>query len=67
MPLKDKVAQVYGFTDLDGSRPDAWRYVAEIQDAGNRRIQRGIASKSLRFRQSREPPEEKHANTTAFV
>ena len=23
-----------GFTDLDGSRPDAWRYVVEIQDAG---------------------------------
>ena len=34
MPLRDKVAQVYGFTDLDGSRPDAWRYVAEVQDAG---------------------------------
>jgi NAD(P)-dependent dehydrogenase (short-subunit alcohol dehydrogenase family) len=28
------LAQVYGFTDLDGSRPDAWRYVAEVQDAG---------------------------------
>ena len=28
------LAQVYGFTDVDGSRPDAWRYVAEIQDAG---------------------------------
>ena len=26
--------QVYGFTDLDGSRPDAWRYVVEVQDAG---------------------------------
>jgi len=26
--------QVYGFTDLDGSRPDAWRYVPEVQDAG---------------------------------
>jgi hypothetical protein len=24
----------YGFTDLDGSQPDAWRYVAEVQDAG---------------------------------
>ena len=23
-----QLAQVYGFTDLDGSRPDAWRYVA---------------------------------------
>ncbi|MEU7722805.1 SDR family oxidoreductase [Streptomyces tibetensis] len=28
------LAQVYGFTDLDGSRPDAWRYLVEIQDAG---------------------------------
>ena len=29
-----QLAKVYGFTDLDGSRPDAWRYVAEVQDAG---------------------------------
>ncbi|AID32593.1 short-chain dehydrogenase [Mesorhizobium sp. SEMIA 3007] len=28
------LAQVYGFTDLDGSRPDAWRYLPEVQDAG---------------------------------
>ena len=28
------LAKVYGFTDLDGSRPDAWRYVPEVQDAG---------------------------------
>jgi NAD(P)-dependent dehydrogenase (short-subunit alcohol dehydrogenase family) len=28
------LAQVYGFTDLDGSRPDAWRYVVEVQDPG---------------------------------
>jgi NAD(P)-dependent dehydrogenase (short-subunit alcohol dehydrogenase family) len=28
------LAQVYGFTDLDGSQPDAWRYLVEIQDAG---------------------------------
>ena len=27
------LAQVYGFTDLDGSRPDAWRYMVEVQDA----------------------------------
>jgi len=27
-------AKVYGFTDLDGSQPDAWRYVVEVQDAG---------------------------------
>ena len=29
-----QLAKVYGFTDLDGSRPDAWRYVPEVQDAG---------------------------------
>ncbi|MDT7682170.1 MAG: hypothetical protein QOG57_2480 [Pseudonocardiales bacterium] len=28
------LAKVYGFTDLDGSRPDCWRYVFEVQDAG---------------------------------
>jgi NAD(P)-dependent dehydrogenase (short-subunit alcohol dehydrogenase family) len=28
------LAQVYGFTDLDGSRPDAWRYLPEVQDVG---------------------------------
>ena len=25
-----QLAQVYGFTDLDGSRPDAWRYLREL-------------------------------------
>lgn len=29
-----RLAQVYGFTDRDGSRPDAWRYLVEVQDAG---------------------------------
>lgn len=29
-----QLAKIYGFTDLDGSRPDAWRYVTEVQDAG---------------------------------
>ena len=29
-----QLAQVYGFTDLDGSQPDAWRYLVEVQDAG---------------------------------
>lgn len=28
------LAQVYGFTDLDGSRPDAFRYLVEVQEAG---------------------------------
>ncbi|WP_405905047.1 SDR family oxidoreductase [Streptomyces sp. NBC_00828] len=29
-----QLAQVYGFTDRDGSRPDAWRYMVEVQDVG---------------------------------
>lgn len=29
-----QLAKIYGFTDLDGSQPDAWRYVVEVQDAG---------------------------------
>lgn len=28
------LAKIYGFTDLDGSQPDAWRYLVEVQDAG---------------------------------
>ncbi|MFJ2813466.1 SDR family oxidoreductase [Streptomyces sp. NPDC087294] len=29
------LAQEYGFTDLDGSRPDAFRYLVEVQDPGH--------------------------------
>lgn len=29
-----QLAREYGFTDTDGSRPDAWRYLSEVQDAG---------------------------------
>jgi len=29
-----QLAKIYGFTDLDGSQPDAWRYLVEVQDAG---------------------------------
>ncbi len=29
-----QLAKVYGFTDLDGSQPDAWRYLVEVQDTG---------------------------------
>lgn len=29
-----ELAKIYGFTDLDGSQPDCWRYVVEVQDAG---------------------------------
>jgi NAD(P)-dependent dehydrogenase (short-subunit alcohol dehydrogenase family) len=28
------LAQEYGFTDLDGTRPDCWRYMAEVMDTG---------------------------------
>jgi NAD(P)-dependent dehydrogenase (short-subunit alcohol dehydrogenase family) len=28
------LAKEYGFTDLDGSRPDAWRYIAEVEEPG---------------------------------
>lgn len=28
------LAKIYGFTDLDGSQPDAWRYLVEVQEAG---------------------------------
>lgn len=30
-----QLAQVYGFTDLDGGRPDARRYMDEVQDLGS--------------------------------
>jgi NAD(P)-dependent dehydrogenase (short-subunit alcohol dehydrogenase family) len=29
-----QLAQEYGFTDVDGSQPDAWRYLVEVQDPG---------------------------------
>jgi NAD(P)-dependent dehydrogenase (short-subunit alcohol dehydrogenase family) len=29
-----QLARVYGFTDIDGSQPDAWRYLVEVQDPG---------------------------------
>jgi NAD(P)-dependent dehydrogenase (short-subunit alcohol dehydrogenase family) len=29
-----QLAKVYGFTDLDGSQPDAFRYLEEVQEAG---------------------------------
>lgn len=28
------LAKEYGFTDVDGSAPDCWRYIVEVQDAG---------------------------------
>ncbi|MEW9551029.1 SDR family oxidoreductase [Nonomuraea sp. NPDC050783] len=29
-----RLAREYGFTDVDGSRPDCWRYMVEVQDKG---------------------------------
>jgi len=29
-----QLAKIYGFTDLDGSQPDAWHYMVEVQDRG---------------------------------
>ncbi|MGW2916466.1 SDR family oxidoreductase [Streptomyces angustmyceticus] len=29
-----QLAPLYGFTDTDGTRPDCWRYVVEVQDRG---------------------------------
>jgi len=29
-----ELALEYGFTDVDGSRPDCWRYMVEVMDAG---------------------------------
>ncbi|MBO4272658.1 MULTISPECIES: SDR family oxidoreductase [Microbispora] len=29
-----QLAKVYDFTDVDGSQPDAWRYLVEVQDRG---------------------------------
>jgi NAD(P)-dependent dehydrogenase (short-subunit alcohol dehydrogenase family) len=29
-----QLAPLYGFTDVDGSQPDAWRYLVEVQDPG---------------------------------
>ncbi len=29
-----QLAKIYSFTDLDGSQPDGWRYLTEVQDAG---------------------------------
>jgi hypothetical protein len=29
-----QLAREYGFTDLDGSRPDIWRYLEEVRETG---------------------------------
>ena len=37
------LAQEYGFTDVDGTRPDAWRYIVEVQEPGSRPTPPAIA------------------------
>jgi len=29
-----QLAQIYQLDDLDGSRPDAWRYIVEVEEQG---------------------------------
>jgi NAD(P)-dependent dehydrogenase (short-subunit alcohol dehydrogenase family) len=29
-----QLAREYGFTDIDGSQPDIWRYIAEVREGG---------------------------------
>jgi NAD(P)-dependent dehydrogenase (short-subunit alcohol dehydrogenase family) len=29
-----QLAREYGFTDIDGSQPDVWRFIEEIREAG---------------------------------
>ena len=29
-----QLAQVYGFTDVDGSRPDVWRFIEDVRERG---------------------------------
>jgi hypothetical protein len=29
-----ELSRDYGFTDVDGSQPDCWRYMVEVQDPG---------------------------------
>jgi hypothetical protein len=29
-----ELAPLYGFTDVDGTQPDCWRYLVEVQEPG---------------------------------
>ena len=29
-----ELARHYGFTDVDGSQPDIWRYITEVREGG---------------------------------
>ena len=43
------LAREYGFTDLDGSQPDCWRYLVEVQDPGCRPTRRATADEHHRL------------------
>ncbi len=43
---RGQLPNIYGFTDVDGSQPDAWRYVVKVQDAG-KPADAGATGKSL--------------------
>jgi len=32
--ISGQLAKEYGFTDVDGSRPDSWRFIEEIRERG---------------------------------
>ena len=50
------LAREYGFTDLDGSQPDCWRYMVEVQDAGCLQTRRATAEGSASSVSNRPPP-----------
>ncbi len=50
-----QLAKVYGFPDLDGSQPEAWRSLREVQDAGKPADATRYRSRSLP-NQGLEPP-----------
>ena len=29
-----QLARIYGFTDIDGSQPDVWRFIEEVRERG---------------------------------
>jgi NAD(P)-dependent dehydrogenase (short-subunit alcohol dehydrogenase family) len=41
-----ELARHYGFTDIDGSQPDIWRYITEVREGGKRRTRANTGSGS---------------------
>jgi hypothetical protein len=60
----DSLARIYGITDADGSRPDCWSYVPEIEDTGptareagsERHREHHAVAVSVNRRPTRPPP-----------